>query len=170
VLQQGSTRRSLLLSKKLHSLLKTLKIHETRPLDYGRKQQINFLSFWEQWCFLRSKCKGAFWFYPTNWCEGLHKAVILRLMGSSTTRKSSNEHGFFVVVTFLNKIGEGGSETFLVTSSFSWPSNAPCSLWSGRIRDITCASYPIMSWCVSTTAPIFLALRQKFWLPECSPI
>ena len=28
-------------------------------------------------------------------------------MGSSATRKSSNEHGFFVGVTSLNKIGEG---------------------------------------------------------------
>ena len=34
-------------------------------------------------------------------------AVILRLMGISTTRKSSNEYGFFVAVTFLSKIGEG---------------------------------------------------------------
>ena len=28
-------------------------------------------------------------------------------MGSSATRKSSNEHEFFVAVTSLNKIGEG---------------------------------------------------------------
>jgi len=27
-------------------------------------------------------------------------------MGSSSTRKSSNEHGFFIVVTSLNKFGE----------------------------------------------------------------
>jgi len=28
-------------------------------------------------------------------------------MGSFATRKSSNEHGFFIAVTYLNKIGEG---------------------------------------------------------------
>ena len=34
-------------------------------------------------------------------------AVILRLMSISTTKKASNEHGFFVAVTSLSKIGEG---------------------------------------------------------------
>jgi len=37
----------------------------------------------------------------------LHKAVILCLMDNFATRKSSNEHGFFVTVTSLKKIGEG---------------------------------------------------------------
>ena len=36
-----------------------------------------------------------------------HKAIILRLMEDFTTRKSSNEHRFFVAVTSLKKIGEG---------------------------------------------------------------
>ena len=42
-------------------------------------------------------------------------------MGSSTTKKSSNEHGFFVAITSLNKIGEErirdltGDILFLVT-------------------------------------------------------
>jgi len=36
-----------------------------------------------------------------------HKTVILRLMGYFATRKSSNEHGFSVDITSLNKIGEG---------------------------------------------------------------
>ena len=35
-----------------------------------------------------------------------YKAVILRLMEDFATRKSSNEHGFFAVVTSLNKICE----------------------------------------------------------------
>ena len=37
----------------------------------------------------------------------LHKVVVLHLMEDVATRKSSNEYEFFVVVTFLNKIGEG---------------------------------------------------------------
>jgi len=36
----------------------------------------------------------------------LHKAVILRLMKDFATRKSFNEHGLFISVTSLNKIGE----------------------------------------------------------------
>ena len=35
-----------------------------------------------------------------------YKVVILRLMEDFVTRKSSNEHGFFVGVNSLNKIGE----------------------------------------------------------------
>ena len=107
MLQQRSTKKSLLLSKKLHSLLETLKIYEAYPLDNAHELQINFFSSREQWCFSRSKCKRAFGFHPTNWCEGLHKAIILRLMGSSIIRKSSNEHRFFTAVTSLSKIGEG---------------------------------------------------------------
>ena len=36
----------------------------------------------------------------------LHKVIVFRLMKDFATRKSSNEHGFFVAITFLNKIGE----------------------------------------------------------------
>jgi len=113
VLQQRSIKKSLLLSERLHpllerlhSLLETLKIYKARPLDCGLEQQINFLSSWEQWYFSRSKYEGTFRFHPTKWYKGLHKAVILHLMGSSATRKSSNEHDFFVAITSLNKIGE----------------------------------------------------------------
>ena len=56
---------------------------------------------------LEVEMQGVFGFHPTNRCEGLHKAIILCLIGSSTTRKSSNEHGFFIAVTFLSKIDEG---------------------------------------------------------------
>jgi len=167
VLQQKNTKKSLLLSERLHLLLKTLKIHN---LDYSREQQINILSSWEQWCFSRSKCRGAFGFHPTNWCEGLHKATILHLMGSSTTRKSSNEHEFFVDVTSLNKIGEGriwdltGDVLFPVTFKYAM------LIVIRKIRDITGASCLIISWCVLRTARIFLALGQKFWLLKCSPI
>ena len=110
-----------MLGERLHSLLEILKIYKIRLLDYGQEQQSTFSLLEEQWCFSRSKCRGAFRFHPTNRCEGLHEAVILRLMGSSATRKSSNEHGFFVTVTSLNKIGEGkirdltGDVLFLVT-------------------------------------------------------
>jgi len=41
---------------------------------------------------------------PTVWRPS--QGRNLRLMGSSATRKLSNEHGFFVTITFLNKIGE----------------------------------------------------------------
>ena len=37
----------------------------------------------------------------------LHEVVILHLMKDFATRKSSNEYGFFAVVTSMNKIGEG---------------------------------------------------------------
>jgi len=106
VLQQRTTKKSPLLSERLHSLLEILKIHEARLLDCVQEQQISFLSSWEQWCFSMSKCKEAFWFHLTNWCEGLHKAIILRLKGGFATRKSSNEHVFFVTVTSLNKVAK----------------------------------------------------------------
>ena len=35
-----------------------------------------------------------------------HKVIILRLMKNFATRKSSNEYGFSIVVTSLNKIGK----------------------------------------------------------------
>ena len=49
-----------------------------------------------------------------------HKVIILYLMDEFATRKSSNEHGFFINFTSLNKIGEGrirdltGDVSFLV--------------------------------------------------------
>jgi len=161
--------KSHLLSERLHSYPKILKIHEARPLDYVQEQQINFLSSWELWCFLRSKYRGAFCFHPTNWCEGHQKAIIVRLMGSSTIKKSSNEHEFFVTITALNKIGEGRIRDLTGDILFPVTSHAPCSLRSGRIWDITSASCPIISWGESKTTRIFLALRQTFWLPKCSP-
>ena len=36
-----------------------------------------------------------------------HKTLILRLMKNFAIRKSPNEHGFFIAVISLNKIGEG---------------------------------------------------------------
>ena len=50
-------------------------------------------------------------------------------MEDFATRKASNEHGFFVVVTSLNKIGKGrirdltGDISFLVT--FKYPEQRP---------------------------------------------
>ena len=50
-------------------------------------------------------------------------------MEDFATRKSSNEHGFFVAVTYLNKIGEErirdltGDVSFLVT--FKYPVQRP---------------------------------------------
>jgi len=56
---------------------------------------------------------------------------------------------FSLLSLLWTRLVKGGSETLLVTSSFPWPSNAPCSLWSGRIRDLTGTSCPIIFWCVS---------------------
>ena len=58
-------------------------------------------------------------------------AVILRLMSISTTRKSSNEHGLFIAVTPLSKIGEGiirdltGDVLFPVTCKGTIPPTIP---------------------------------------------
>jgi len=92
------------------------------------------------------------------------------LNGKLRIRKSSNEHEFLLLSLLWARLVKGGSETLLVTSSFLWPSSMPCSLWSWRIRDLTGASCPIMSWCKSRTTRIFLALGQKFWLLKWSPI
>lgn len=37
----------------------------------------------------------------------LHKAIILRLLEDVAARKSSKEHGYYIAVSCLNKIGEG---------------------------------------------------------------
>jgi len=91
-------------------------------------------------------------------------------MSISTIRKSSNEHEFFVAVTSLSKIGEGGSETLLVTFSFLWSSEAPYPLWPWRTQGITGAPCSIRPWRASITARILLPYGQKLWLPECSLI
>ena len=53
--------------------------------------------------FLEVEMQGSIVIPP----DQLVWTVILRLMSISTTRKSSNEHGLFVVVTPLSKIDEG---------------------------------------------------------------
>ena len=58
-------------------------------------------------------------------------AIILRLMSISTTKKSSNEHEFFVNVTYGGKIGEGrirdliGDILFPVASKDTRPTTIP---------------------------------------------
>ena len=58
-------------------------------------------------------------------------AVIFRLMSISTTRKSSNEHGFFVDVTSGGKTGEGrvrdliGDVLFPITCKGTIPTTIP---------------------------------------------
>ena len=91
-------------------------------------------------------------------------------MSISTTRKSPNEHGFFIVVTFLGKIGEERIRDLTGDVLFPWPSKAPYPLWPWRTRGITGASYPIRPWRASATARIFLAHGQEFWHPKCAPI
>jgi len=115
-------------------------------------------------------CKEAFLFHPIKWCEDLHKTVILCLMGSSVTRKSSDEHEFFIAVTSLKKIGERrirdltGDVLFPVTFKYAM------LIVIKKIRDLTGAICPITSWCVLRIMRIFLALGQKFWLLKWSPI
>ena len=58
--------------------------------------------------FLEVEMQGSILIHPTNWCEGLQKVVILRLMGSSATRKSSNEHGFFMLLLLWIRLVKGG--------------------------------------------------------------
>jgi len=59
----------------------------------------------------------------------LHKPVVLHLMEDVATRKSSNEHGFFIVVTSLNKIGEGRirdlTDDILFPLTFKYPMQKP---------------------------------------------
>jgi len=119
--------------------------------------QINLLSSWEQWCFSRSKYKGAFRFHWTNWCEGLHKAVILHLIGSSTTRKSFNEYGFFVAVTSLNKIGEGRIWDF--TSDVLFPVTFKCAMLIVIRKD------PRPYWCIMSNT-ILMCIENRADLPR----
>ena len=59
-----------------------------------------------------------------------HEAVILHLMEDFVTRKSSNEHDFFIVVTSLNMIGEERIRDLTGDIPFPVTSYASCSLWS----------------------------------------
>ena len=72
-----------------------------------------------------------------------NKAIILRLMKDFATRKSFIEHGFFVIVTSLNKIGKGRIRDLIGDIPFSMTFKcimlvAVASLnkiGKGRIRD-----------------------------------
>ncbi|KAJ6816121.1 DNA-directed RNA polymerase V subunit 7 [Iris pallida] len=60
----------------------------------------------------------------------LHKAIILRLLQDIASRKAAKEHGYYIAVTSLNKIGEGkirdltGDVLFPVT--FKCLTQKPC--------------------------------------------
>ena len=73
--------------------------------------------------------QGSILIPPDQRCEGLHKVVILRLMGRSATRKSSNEYEFFVAVTSSNKIGEERirdlTGDILFPMTFKYPAQKP---------------------------------------------
>jgi len=157
VLQQRSTKESLLLNERLHSFFETLKIHKVHLLDYGQEQQSTSSLLEEQWCFSRSKCIVAFGFYPTNWCEGLYKAIILRLMGSFTSRKSSNEHEFFIAVTFLNKIGEGRIRNLIGDVLF--PVTFKCAMLIVIRKD------PRPYWCIISNN-ILMCIKNRADLPR----
>ena len=72
-----------------------------------------------------------------------HNAITLRLMEDFATRKSSNEHGFFVTITSLNKIGEEMIRE--LTGNIPFPVTFKCimlvavaslnKISGGRIRD-----------------------------------
>ena len=78
-----------------------------------------------------------------------HKVIILRLMENFATRKSSNEHGFFAVVTSLNKICEWRIQDLTGDTPFLWPSNILC-------RDSAKARY----WETMTQFPIYVELNS----------
>ena len=92
--------------------------------------------------FLEVEMQGSILIHLTNWYENLHKAVILRWMGSSTTRKSSNEHGFFVIVTSFGKIGEGRIRDLTGDVFFS-------VTFKGTMSTVTMKN-PWHYWCVMT--------------------
>jgi len=82
-----------------------------------------------------------------------HNIVIIRLMKDLTTRKSSNEHRFFIAVTSSNKIGEG--RIWDLTGDVPFPVTFKCNMLvavasldnigEGRIRDHTDPPLPL--WC-----------------------
>jgi len=111
---------------------------------------------WHQ-SLLEVEMQGSILISPDQLVRRFSQGRNPSLNGKLATRKSSDEHGFFVAVTSLKKIGEGRIWDLTGDVPFPWSSNVPCSLWSERICDLTGASCLIMSWCVSRTARICLA-------------
>jgi len=91
-----------------------------------------------------------------------HEAIILRLMEDFATRKSSNEHGFFIVVTSLNKINEGRIRDLTGGIPFLWPINILCrDPTKTRAKEIT--QFPIYVELSSTS----LQLNGPSWIGNC---
>ena len=96
----------------------------------------------------------------------LHKATILHLMEDFAIRKSSNEHGFFVAVTYLNKIGEGRIQNrtsdILFPVTFKCPVQKSCK---GEILVEVMTQFPIYVEHSSTS----LQLNGPSWISNCRP-
>ena len=91
--------------------------------------------------------------------EQLVWTVIPRLMSISTTRKSSNEHGFFVDVTFGGKIGEGRIRD--LTSDILFPVAS-----MDTIPTVTMIN-PGLCWCIMSNKALTNISRARIsWLVE----
>jgi len=107
--------------------------------------------------FLDIEIQGSILIPSTNWCEDLQKAIILRLMGSSITRKSSNEHEFFVAITSLNKIGEG--RIWDLTGDVLFPMAFKCAMLIVVRKD------PRPYWCIMPNN-VLMCIENRENLPH----
>jgi len=78
-------------------------------------------------------------------------------MGSSATRKSSNEHEFFVAVTFLNKIGEGRIRD--LTCDVLFPVTFKCAMLIMIRKD------PRPYWCIISNN-VLMCIENRVDLPH----
>ena len=125
----------------------------------GNNRSIN-LSSWEQWCFSRSKCKGAFWFHRTNWCEGLHETVILHLKKSSAPENHLISMDFSLLSLFWTRLVKGGSETLL---DVLFPVTFKCAMLMVIRKD------PRHYWCIMSN-DVLMCIENHVdllkWLPN----
>ena len=105
---------------------------------------------------LEVKMQGSILISPDQLCEGLHKALILYIMGSSTTKKSSNKQEFFVAVTSLNKIGEGKIRD--LTGDILFPVTFKCAILTVIRKE------PRHYWCIMSNN-ILVCIEKRAGLP-----
>ena len=175
--------RNLSLSKRLHSLLEACSSLQVQDVWKGAKEGLRTVVTIESWLHHDAwrkhrknpsliKNNGVSWGQnvaePSDYTWPTDVGHDPSLMNISTTRKSSNEHGLLVDVTFGVRLVKGGFETLQVTSSFPWPARGPYSppypLWPWQTRGIAGASYPMRSWRMSSVAQILVSHKQEPWL------
>ena len=82
-------------------------------------------------------------------------------MESSATRKSSNEHGLFVIVTSLNKIGEGRIRDLI--SDVLFPVTFKCTMLiiiRKDLRPFWCIMPNNVLTCIENRADLYLAWTE----------